>query len=746
MHPAIKYLLLLPLLWLGPPEVYALGALAEDCETVIGSWRTDLRVCQFTEITIGLPNGYRPDANDSIFYELIESRNGVSSIVERTDIIGPGEANLMPIGARYVPGASYSIRIISGDVVDGDIDLNDMCTVQTSRSVIFRTTPVVQLDGPVRIEACQGKVQSVTGRVDLPAEASGVRLTYKVATLAASGGVVSEFERNIRVNQSGAFTAYEGFLNEETLITLSRIETEYSDDNLCIVVPPVSDSSRVIINTPPVIAGLDIACENNGANYRVSFTANTQDGAQPTIFGPPGRFDGDKWTSEAISINQDYSITVIDRNNCSAPIPSRQIVCCETSIGSVNGFNNGQLQFCRSSDIVIDEKPADFNAAVGDVAVYQLIIRDVNQEERILETTGQLAPTLPAIFPSIDSYNAFDVNAIYIVRVFLGSSDGGGPAVNGAACTKTQDIFIRVSSPRPPTLQILDPATNLFTTSGNVSLPQGKRDVQFRVVGGLNQANRYFWNVDDSGGEYFDNPFGNNSYLSIDLMASPGRYTVALREKEGRDTSCSRPADLSYVITGAASEANREVYVVSTDEGNVLIVDGSEGCSYQWGFTRRNDPNRTQPEIVEGATFQAYEVDGFIPDERIYWVDTDCGGAITRHYYNRVATRVNPPRPLMRPVSVGSYVTEALGDMAIMPNPVSGPFSVRMGGFPPGPYQLVLYDPLGRVSGRREVVLSGAAPIQITWHLPAGQTSGIYFLQAQANNGQRVTRRVVVNR
>ena len=716
-----------------------------DCETRLGTWPESVSICQQDRVQVSLPAGYSPDNNEGVQYQLIRQEGSVRTVINQSAAMEPRGVDFDPIGNDYRPSAVYRLIITSGNQVGSALDASDRCTLRDSLEVAVLATPRVRFATASQVQVCSGEVFAVAGDIDLPAGATSAQLTYNIQPIDENGQLENPFQQLVTVSQSGEFTAYETSFLQSAIISLMEIETSFGFFTTCQVDVEETITARVNVGGGPVINDLVTVCESNAAFYRVRFRPTSSSGGRPTVTGRPGGYDGDVWVSELIPVADDYDIIVTDASACSTPVPNLTVSCeCETNLGATN-WNGGQLAFCRTADIIFDERPDGFNPAPSDVIVFNLVAIAGDGERIPVASTGVLQPEALGRFGSIESYNAYNPEFVYQVEVFLGSPSDGGPAMNDASCTRMSTLLIDITDAPTPGLQILDPSTNLYSNSPTLSFARGTRDVQFRVAGGINQANRYFWDIDNSGGTYFGNPFSNASYLSLDLDNEPGSYSVTVIEKQGVDTTCSGRATVTYTINEALAGEAQSVYLVTADGENILIVDGDDDCAYQWGFTRRNDPQRTQPEIITGAVFKAYELDGFVPDERIYWVDVTCGEGTTRQFYNRQPNQVNPPRPLMRPVST-ERVPDDPGSLLIIPNPVSGSFVVRLEDVPAGAYDLLLHDALGRQVDRRAVRAPGMAPSQLTWHLPPGLTGGMYFLRAATPGHTAITRRLIVNR
>jgi len=718
-----------------------------ECETIIGTWR-DETVCQNERIQIRPPADYSSDGNDRLVYTLMEIAGPDSSVLFTSSPVTPTQnPNLIAVGSTYNSNNRYIIIIESANLTPlNTLDRNDQCLMRTEVEVNVLAEPTITFVNTTDIVACENTEVPIMINVTLPAGASRVDLRYLLSILDENNNPTDPRLVTGTITQNGSYTITTRVFNRTSVITLTQATTTFSDGSVCTTVGGAENQTRIVVNQKPVINNLLLICEEEVDEYRISFGVSTQNGSPFSVTGTPaGSISGRVFTSFPIPEENTYALTVTDGNGCTTVVDQLVPDCdtCQTMIGQ-GVWNNGELSFCESTSIRITDRPGGFFADSNDVIRY--ILRTRNEQNTIINldtVTGP--PNIPVVFGAINAYVSDLPRPTFAdIVVFLGDDNGTGPENTGSACLASDTINLVITPIPTPVIEVLDPATNTFSAANGQVFARNTPDLQFRVRNGNREAGRYFWSIIGSGATYFDNPFSNPSYLSLNLGDTPGNYFITIRETSDDMGMCFGDGEIRYSIGQNSAGGEREVYLIDNNGINVLVVTGDDGCTYQWGSVAKN--GNEDPIEAAGETFQSYTLGvGLDTVRRLYFVDVICGNSgATRYYYNRQASQVNVPR---RMSPTGTANLRGLpGEVSIYPNPTAGAFQLRLQGLPPGAYTAELLDPLGRTAHRRAFSLTGSTVSLLDWVVPDNTPAGLYYLRVSHSSSGQVTTSLLIQR
>ena len=716
-----------------------------DCQTVMGTW-ADLRLCQSEDIALTAPSDFRSDGNDLLVYTLYAARGGERRTVAATEPLTPMQTATFPaIGADYSAETVYTIEVEAGDALDGGINPDDPCRGSATVAVSIAASTVMTFATEEDLTVCRGDSASVKAIFARPQDARLVEVQYFLTVVNDDGSTENPTLITVTIDTSGEYEVLNQVVNRPTRLELSEIKTTYVDGLVCTITGEAADTVGISVTAPPTITELMGICNQDNESYQASFTVATEGDIDYTVEGTTeGTLVGNVFTTVNLPNDSTYNVRVVDANGCTTVVPQVRINCadCETNTGT-GVWNNGDLTFCESTDIVITERPVTFVADENDRISFRLYAQDT------ANTVTQLAriesdPDNEATFPGISILADYDTADTYYIVVALGNSDGSGPENSMDRCLSIDTIPLNITSAPEPIIEVLTPGATEWEPADGLEICANQTDVQFRVQSGLNEPDRYEWDILSSGGGYNDNPYNNHSTLSLNLDDDPGFYSIAVTETIDAETACFGTTEFTYqIVDESADETDREVYLISSQGNNVLVVAGDEGCTYQWGTTDANGDEN--PVYVEEETFQSYTIsdDAFDTDRNIYWVDVSCGGSCQRrYYYNRILTQINIPIL----TSTEGPVAKTLGNVRVTPNPNLGDFRLSLTGFATGDYRVDLYDPIGRVVVSRNYAVLAAGSNDFDWSLPGNSVSGLYFLRVTDKVGNVVTTKVSVNR
>ena len=204
---------------------------------------------------------------------------------------------------------------------------------------------------------------------------------------------------------------------------------------------------------------------------------------------------------------------------------------------------------------------------------------------------------------------------------------------------------------------------------------------------------------------------------SEDLIGTiPGTYSVSLTDTNG----CS--IDPQTYVIGYQDSLPRAMFEYRVEGATVFFMEGSTGAaSYYWDFGFQTPPSSTGNPVLVYPMNGSYDV--------TFIVNNDCGAD------TMIQTIV------LSTVGIESLLGE--GEMTLFPNPVRTQLELKFEQvhlkqvsahlYNPGG-QLIHTQPLGDIRGTTARTLA----------IPAGLTSGIYFLKLSSTEGSLFRRIVVI--
>jgi len=215
----------------------------------------------------------------------------------------------------------------------------------------------------------------------------------------------------------------------------------------------------------------------------------------------------------------------------------------------------------------------------------------------------------------------------------------------------------------------------------------------------------------------FDVPFGASS------------FAVWVVEKSGLSGCKTRFDNVDIELSGANMPAPAQVVLLP---GNVLAYSDT-ASSFQWGYDDLQQgglpvtlPGEIGPTYVPGVFFD--------PINRVYWVELELMGCVTKAYYNR---------PNKVPTNVHSVVETASAlQVLAVPNPSNGrPVFWLQGGWQ-GSMNLQMQDLSGRGIGTTQTLEKSGGLRVLEW--PTELPAGMYLLFVQGAFGSTTCKVLVM--
>ncbi len=162
---------------------------------------------------------------------------------------------------------------------------------------------------------------------------------------------------------------------------------------------------------------LSVSCNTNGSRYIVTFDLSNIGTSTPTIIQGSGTLNGNTFTSDSLSIGNDYSFQ-ISNGTCPPITISGMPNCgCLTNAGNLTSNDPPPLQFCENETVVLS--PAlGFNLDLDDALIYVLY------EGNSVQTGNTIATnTMPEF---VFDTNTMTLGNTYFIAAVAGNNDSAG--------------------------------------------------------------------------------------------------------------------------------------------------------------------------------------------------------------------------------------------------------------------------------------------------------------------------------
>jgi hypothetical protein len=244
-------------------------------------------------------------------------------------ILGWSATPTFSFGAGMTIGTTYYISAIAGNVLAGNVDLNDPClSVAQGTPVVWHESPALALG--TGDEICVGETANVSVSC---AGSSPFSFVY------ALNGV----NQPLITNQISPFYTISLTPSITTTISLVSISDKYCASGTLDV------DTLVTVNKKPLITNFSTPCNLVTNTYTIILTASNGE-APYTLNGVTGTWAGNVFTSSAITTIIPYNIQLSDPNNCGQDIKSGTVNCsCTTNAGTMS---QTPLDLCNTTAAV----------------------------------------------------------------------------------------------------------------------------------------------------------------------------------------------------------------------------------------------------------------------------------------------------------------------------------------------------------------------------------------------------------
>lgn len=290
----------------------------------------------------------------------------------------------------------YISSVLGAKKTNGTINLSDPCLgISAGIPVMFHSLPTAQLLGDSLI--CQGQ------KTDLLLKPNGIA-PFQI-----------DFSQN---GQSQALTLLTDLiLNQKT--NGEYIINKITDANGCTA----SNIDTLRIQTPNKLTINNIKTTCNPDNsYFVSFDVNGGDKNSYFTIGKKGKFQGNKFTSEAIASGQVYFFQVKDANNCDSVMVSGSYKCDCIEKSNPGKMNDIPIVICASFAATASYQN-DYKLAQNHLLGFVL-----------QDSLGNIL-SYNANFPNFKFENGMKKNYAYFIKACAGFKDANGKIDFKSDCT-----------------------------------------------------------------------------------------------------------------------------------------------------------------------------------------------------------------------------------------------------------------------------------------------------------------------
>lgn len=333
-----------------------------SCVTNAGSMTGgNLVLCAGQMATTGPATGFSLEAGDTLLYYLVSTPSPTT-----WTILGVNATpNFTFNSTSMMYGVNYYIVAAAGNILMGNVDLNDPCLSSAPGPSVMWLTPVVAtLSGADTV--CMGS----SANLQIAFSGNGpFFLTY-------TDGGVNQVLSNI-VQNPYIFSVTPSITSTYSLVGITGANT-------CL--GSVNGSAQVQVNPFPQALNVEATCDLSTETYTLSFDISNGAASNPfySVTGLPGSIIDTTFTSLPNIGNQAYQVTITDNIGCSSVINGQPNCVCTSNAGSLTNIQNA----CLPNGQVSAQGAGDASLDTNDVARYFLVSDPLGMPGSILAESG----------------------------------------------------------------------------------------------------------------------------------------------------------------------------------------------------------------------------------------------------------------------------------------------------------------------------------------------------------------------